>query len=941
MTWNLASPDFNVALSVYVDSDKAALNGTLTFHGTMYAVSGPWAASGVDGRLASAFSVWGSTQSGSPDFIAATGIMTGPGDAPTQIDIRVSMSSSIDGSRDSYSGVLVPSIVDLKAPGTQPFLSGEIKTLQKLTATTPVATTIFNNSIFVLSDGTLSSFDLKKLVKSATDQPDSEPIDSDALTLSSNWVSSADFASLLSQNWQQDKLSRCSLASTPDAMYVFLNSSKNGSQAFVAYKYSIEEGWTQTPILLFKEPSQPLQPPLIKFGPRSNVSTTVFGDNIIFFACSGAIIETNGQSQSFNTFIGMYDTRHQKVDDSGGSWPASWYRYLNYGWSSGITIEWFSTVDGNGQPAFYLTVIASDIYSNSPNTNAVWYIPFTVTEDAHGGTVVVPSEPVPGRPMPHQPGEDDLIETLVRDPAGRVRGWGRPSIQQPGPGLLRGHILETLKAPALDGFAGCPRVRERMTASDTLTAPSSLFYIFTPGATSTTFNGKKATDYPVYEFIFYGKSPTFQVNRYGTIQVVTGTDSPKLPPSPKYVIGGIIDGPIPIPIENYKDYPPTRIPPTVGSVIYGASKSSSTSREVSNKQTVGFKTSGKATKGVGPAWDIALDSGSGSVKGNEQQQTFSYALTQPAVVTGQTPNTPAVINPNGTLQLLGIQFGLGAYRFIDMFGAVASDATNSDSGQAPKAASILMSLSNSGVRSYLPYAVTPGDLMSYRPEAINKTMKALSKTVKTPLYSGDNYYGDIICANAYQFPPGQGYLSFSWSEESREKQGFGQFTSSYTENSYTFDASVYAGISEGFGFEIFGMGAEQEAEFLGGTTYTHESTESENKESEWEIRLDDDDWGPPWREEVPDSVASYDFRLFFLPVPKSPSTLSSSYWIEELLAYLPPGSDIQKSNIDLGSSCWRIVFVVTHIQYRNGLNNYDYRNDLDKPSVYADGNSRR
>lgn len=159
---------------------------------------------------------------------------------------------------------------------------------------------------------------------------------------------------------------------------------------------------------------------------------------------------------------------------------------------------------------------------------------------------------------------------------------------------------------------------------------------------------------------------------------------------------------------------------------------------------------------------------------------------------------------------------------------------------------------------------------------------------------------------------------------------------------YTFDHSEYAGISEGFGFDLFGLGLEQEAEFLGGATYSHESTESENKESDWTITLGGDDWGPPTRAELPESVAKYEFRLFFLPVPKSPSTLHSSFWMQELATYLTPQSDIKASNIDSGSGCWRIVFVVTNIQYRNGLNSYVYANNyLDKPSVYEDDTLRR
>jgi phospholipase C len=109
-TWKLATPDYSVTLNLNA-ADNGALNGTLTFQGTSYNVAGGWDAAGsVPGRNYSAFSVSGRTP-GLPDvpnWIAAAGIMTGPGNAPSKIDIRVGVSSSADGTLKRYSGVLVP-----------------------------------------------------------------------------------------------------------------------------------------------------------------------------------------------------------------------------------------------------------------------------------------------------------------------------------------------------------------------------------------------------------------------------------------------------------------------------------------------------------------------------------------------------------------------------------------------------------------------------------------------------------------------------------------------------------------------------------------------------------------------------------------------------------------------------------------------------------------
>lgn len=106
MSWKLASADHVLALDLNVGDGP--LNGTLTFEGKSFGVSGAWAASGVAGRAASAFGLSGVLGGDRPTYIAATGIMTGPGAAPTQIEIQADVASSADGSINQYKGVLLP-----------------------------------------------------------------------------------------------------------------------------------------------------------------------------------------------------------------------------------------------------------------------------------------------------------------------------------------------------------------------------------------------------------------------------------------------------------------------------------------------------------------------------------------------------------------------------------------------------------------------------------------------------------------------------------------------------------------------------------------------------------------------------------------------------------------------------------------------------------------
>lgn len=109
--WKLASADRRYSLALEV-TDNGALNGALIYDGTRYSVAGGWDASfSLPGRNFSAFALSGFTEQvteGAPNFVASTGIMTGPGNAPTQIDIQMDVSSSSDGSFHQYKGVLLP-----------------------------------------------------------------------------------------------------------------------------------------------------------------------------------------------------------------------------------------------------------------------------------------------------------------------------------------------------------------------------------------------------------------------------------------------------------------------------------------------------------------------------------------------------------------------------------------------------------------------------------------------------------------------------------------------------------------------------------------------------------------------------------------------------------------------------------------------------------------
>jgi hypothetical protein len=110
MSWNLASTNTVPAIKLNVDaSGNGPVSGTITCGDDTYAVSGNWAASGsVPGRNASVFNITGNSPDPGPRFLAAAGIMVGPGGAPTQITLQIFIASSADGSLQYFGSVLSP-----------------------------------------------------------------------------------------------------------------------------------------------------------------------------------------------------------------------------------------------------------------------------------------------------------------------------------------------------------------------------------------------------------------------------------------------------------------------------------------------------------------------------------------------------------------------------------------------------------------------------------------------------------------------------------------------------------------------------------------------------------------------------------------------------------------------------------------------------------------
>lgn len=703
-----------------------------------------------------------------------------------------------------------------------------------------------------------TTFNLQQLVRTSAPPPGDEPINTDALTNSANWDSQ--WISMSDDNAATSTpctYARCSALGMQDGLYLFWCHYEYGSADYVllAAKYSgTPSQWGHT-IQLLESDNKTAPVPQPSFNSANiqaaDVSVTTLGDNLIILACAqaGSANDTQG-----GIYLAIYDT--SKLYAGQNTWAAEWSTYLStsqmqFYWpgtggdatllqglafgntGTRISMDWLvAGADSSGAPTFYL---AFSFLPQAPNevqgdeaNGKIFYLPLTVSEGPGGAAVSinVPTTLQCGESV-DQGYKQIFASPVVRDPAGRLRFYNLPyqwagyytTLQAPSPALPLSAQADQLPTPSGVNFY-----------------PSALFYVFTPGGVATTVDGCQAMEYPVYEFVFYNAC---QVNRFGTIKVISDFGTTNLNPAPlpnkvNYLVSGIIDGPIPLPVENYQG-----ITSDVdsGDITYGTQQSENSSRQVSANASVGIKGSGEATQGIGLAWDYSLNAGMGKVSGSTQESVTTYSLMQNSSVTlnGQSPVVGAV----GSLQVVSAQVSSTAFQFLDVNNNLVSDATTSDNGDAPKLAMIQTTFPQYAERPYSLYSVTPGDLHSYTPEAWNNKMQSLGYTDD----DGGNYFGNIICANAYPFG-GQDnpYLSFSWSVSGNSAQGFKNFSSAYTERSWSLEADLYVGVSAGGGISFFGMGEEEQMSMLVGVSCSVESTTSDNTESGWGINLSKS-WG--------------------------------------------------------------------------------------------------
>jgi len=820
------------------------------------------------------------------------------------------------------------------------------------------AAVIFDGDLWVIG-GTGSSGDI-----SQTTGPANDP---------TTWTTT----SLSISQFKPQTLARCAAAvSTGQApgLYLFWSQADSGtrdlsSKLMVSQYYSDPStgvpGW-HAPLVLCGADSNS---PIVGSTFAADVNATPFGGNTFIISCGSAVPSS---SEEACIFLGVYET--SQIDTANGTWPASSQYYLSLSTAQGllapiwkglelegiagpVSLAWFSalgTDDGTGpaQLQFYLMVFFQAAFASSHGAARTCCLlvpldssgapqttfPFQISVVGYGGASEDEAAPL------SQSADTPTASAALLDPAGRV--WTYCSWNA----YVFAQTYYTNVLPRTSGYpiATASQVLPAEGANS-LVPPAVVFFTDMSSAPSPCSSGEAQDSYPVYQLLFYGSSPVLcQATFFGTVEVLcnyanytplpAGSPAANLPGGTStYIVTGSIDGPIPAPNQNIYGYQFEDTVNDVGDVTYGYTQSEEQQHQTSFSWTGGIQTEGEVSQGVGLAWDVSMSAGPTSVWGGSTGTSQSLSKTQSSNVDTTVQKVGTAIMPLGNLFVAAANIQAIAYKFVDASGNPITDATTDAPGQAPKCVMLQTFLIDGAPQNYTPFMVTPGDLSSYTAEAIHTTMQSLG-------YSGVDYVNEVIVPNAYIFPNGTNYLPFSWSADGNSESQFEANSTTFTENGWTFDDSVYVGFSAGGGVSIFGMGEEATFKLLVGLSVSYSTQSTTTQGQQWGINLGGSDgWGPPsWGDNTSNNkmrnnpnwgsaIQNYSFDLYFLPVPTSSSGLPPNYWTQELITYIrkvPNQAFPQSSVIDPYSSSWRIVYVVTDF-----VTNNDYYN-LGKTHTY-------
>ncbi|MDF1698680.1 MAG: hypothetical protein P1U56_22700 [Saprospiraceae bacterium] len=701
------------------------------------------------------------------------------------------------------------------------------------------------------------------------------------------------------------------------------------------------------------------------------VSARHFGPDQIIIVAGGVIGLSSdyGHKHENEIFIGIFNL--EDLDKENNRWSAissQWLKIneikcyvegiefplpLTKDFGLSISFDWFldpsplkkpstsggTTFTDKSEPGYGLAIEFTPIHGNISPT---FFISLQI-EEGTGKVLGLEKEALKGNLRTTETYSG--VSGLMRDPAGRLRtfeyNYKEKQIEScyyntsafPSPenkfnsssDVLPKYGMNPARA-TYDQIKGVISAIGAISDLDWRVLPRGVHHIFTPGKIShkegkEDENQKIVDDYPILEFTVYNRNKC-QLNYYGTIRTTKAKKKPKHVKTnygPKIIIGGVIDGPIPFPIENYVGYEMPAGPDEVGSVNYTTIDEKEKEDSKESSWTAGIESEGKTTEGFGPAWNISVEGGMGSLMKKSQGTETEHKLSVLATVENKDKHfRHPEIDGKGAAKVLAAEFLITGTQFIDVSNKIINDSLSKNPSVGPKTLGVLTTMiGTSEFYSFETYSAIPGNLESYTPEKLNERMKEKG-------YKGKDYFNEVIQANAFPFTEDEPYLIFKWNANSIEGSGFHAFKSSFQEQKWTYEGKFYGGVSGGGGIDFFGMGEEFETSFLAGASYSRENSEATTKKTTWGIEVEGkENWGgPPPRtfKDAPESIAGYTFRLYFLPVPNKESGLHPNYWTKELIDNVHDGE-----RIDPNSGSWRIMYVVTLIEYNDpNKERYDY-----------------
>ncbi len=600
--------------------------------------------------------------------------------------------------------------------------------------------------------------------------------------------------------------------------------------------------------------------------------------------------------QASGLFVGRYNPADIQTS-AGATDPGTWKAAQQWtfslaqlqaacpglrGLGANLSTEWYSfTADSS----FFV----ASLWDSSANIGYLFYIPLDLVSmplmflgDLPGGGAAA----ITGFNTPSV-----APVALKKDPAGRLRMyWLAPG------GRL---IIATQPSNSAEPGELAAFSVDYQPQSSAVWAPSSvpcLSVAFTPSPNSvptTVVNDPDGLEsepdaFPVAENIFClngGNSGlSFLSGPLGRLQPVTGLSGELTSQSQRAVVFGITEGPLPIPNENTRHYQfAGGYPADAGDFVYGLNNVQDNTRTFTQAYTRGIMSEEESAKGVGPAWDISFSGGVTLGQGSSDATQTLQSFTQQSM----TEQGTQLVKPTGTLFSRGVVMTTNLYRFLEPLSDSSGDYEVAN--DACRYAEIACSFQGENdLTDYAPSMITPGDITSYTRPAWNKAMSALG-------YPRPTYFEDVVLPNAYVFDGGCNYIEFDWTQDSQSSTGYGHTTTSYSEFGWTFDASIYAGVSWGEGVEIFGFGEGTQGKFMAGFTVALAGNSQTAQEQDWHMGIQSFACPPP----TPGFAGylSYTFRVYFLP--------SSQQNLDELLQY--SNDPTLRNIVDPNSRPWRVL----------------------------------